>query len=94
MSVNGGTVNDCAPSILKQTIDHHIEDAERWGENLPGNTDPIQMTGWRPTSYVLAQEVRRLRSVLATIADPSTASMTHAGTVDTLRSHARAALRG
>ena len=36
----------------------------------------------------------RYRAALEIIADPSTASMTHAGTVDTLRSHARAALRG
>ena len=81
-------------SLLKRTIDDHMEDADRWGENLPANEDPLRLIGWRPTSYVLAQEVRRLRAALETIADPSTASMTHAGTVDALRSHARIALRG
>ena len=42
----------------------------------------------------LKAERDRCRAALETIADPSTASMTHAGTVDTLRSHARIALRG
>ena len=42
----------------------------------------------------LEEERDRYRSALETIADPSTASMTHAGTVDALRSHARIALRG
>ena len=49
-----------------------------------------------PTPFVrgLEEERDRYRAALEIIADPSTASMTHAGTVDTLRSHARAALRG
>jgi hypothetical protein len=42
----------------------------------------------------LLAERARFIVALETIASPSTASMTHAGTVDTLRSHARAALRG
>lgn len=61
-------MNDCTQSILKQTIDNHIEDAERWGGNLPVG-DPMQMNGWRPTAYVLAQEVRRLRTALKSICD-------------------------
>jgi len=43
---------------------------------------------------MILAERDRYRAALEIIADPSTASMTHAGTVDTLRSHARAALRG
>ena len=42
-----------------------------------------------PDFYRLAESMHR---ALETIADRSTASMTHAGTVDALRAHARLAL--
>ena len=54
---------DSMTSTLKRTIDSHIEDADMWGDNLPTG-DPMQMMGWRPTAYVLAQEVKRLREEL------------------------------
>jgi len=50
-------LNDCDPSTLKRTLEHHLEDAERWAQNLPDG-DSMQMIGWRPTAAVLANQVR------------------------------------
>ena len=46
-----------------RTLDDHLEDAERWREELSYG-DPMQMTGWRPTVAVLADAVHRLHAAL------------------------------
>lgn len=50
--------------VYDEKIDRHVEAAKEWGERLPRNEEAIDLMGWRPTAYVLALEVERLRRIL------------------------------
>lgn len=54
-----------AAVMHEEKIDRHIEAAKEWGERLPRNEEAIDLMGWRPTAYVLALEVERLRGILS-----------------------------
>ena len=53
--------SECSARLGARTVDDHLEDAERWREALPEDCDPLQMTGWRPTVAVLADQVAMLQ---------------------------------
>lgn len=53
--------SECSARLGARTVDDHIADAERWAEELPKGCDPVQMTGWRPTCAVLAEQVAILQ---------------------------------